>query len=375
MMSGGLDSTTVASLAARELRSGSGARLKTYSWVFEELSSCDERVYMDMVIEKWGLDASRVVGDRAWPMSSAGSTRQNLSVPLRGAYRELRDLLFDKASHAGERVLLTGEFADELYTGREEWLRDLAREGRWLTALMAVARGAGEKLVLRRRGIYGLGSGVRRLMSREALQVTFEAPPWLNPGAARRLRTSLETDREQGGEAPLRLSQHRNVFHRLSLQGALSETFDASLRGLELRRPYRDRRLVEFMLSIPAHQLFRPGWPKWILRRATKGILPEALRRRRVPTSLGALFERGLFGAGNQEIRRTLLAPDALWRELIPSEVVEGVLAADGREREIARETLAVWSCVGLELWHRSRVGAGGVGLDNEITLKKEVGA
>ncbi|HKI86754.1 MAG TPA: asparagine synthase-related protein [Thermoanaerobaculia bacterium] len=375
MMSGGLDSTTIASLAARQLRAGSGVRLKTYSWVFEELPSCDERGYMDLVIGEWRLDARRVVGDRAWPLSAGFSTVQNPNVPLRGAYRELRDLLFDQAASAGERVLLTGEFADELYTGGEDWLRDLAREHRWITAFRVSARGVGERFLLHRRGVYGLRTGVRRLFQGAAPDVTHVAPDWLTPDARRLLHDSWAGSDRESDRGAVRIRQHENVFHRLSLLGALSEAFDASLRGIELRRPYRDRRLVEFMLSVPAHQLFRPGWPKWVLRRGAEGLLPDALRRRRVPTSLEALFKRGFVGAGNERIRRTLLVPDAWWRDFLPSEVVERVLASRDGRREITRETLAVWSCVGLELWRRNRARSSGASRNNEITLSKEVRA
>ncbi len=52
LMSGGLDSTSVACLAARILAPDS---LTTFSFVFDELSECDERPYINAVQARWGI--------------------------------------------------------------------------------------------------------------------------------------------------------------------------------------------------------------------------------------------------------------------------------------------------------------------------------
>jgi asparagine synthase (glutamine-hydrolysing) len=52
--------------------------------------------------------------------------------------------------------------------------------------------------------------------------------------------------------------------------------------GLEARTPYLDYRVVEFAARLPAR--VRRGWPwqsKALLRRATRGVVPAAIRRRR----------------------------------------------------------------------------------------------
>jgi asparagine synthase (glutamine-hydrolysing) len=67
---------------------------------------------------------------------------------------------------------------------------------------------------------------------------------------------------------------------------------------LEIRRPYADRRLHEFLLAIPPEQKFTPhpesdefyAGSKQMLRRGLKGILPESIRTRIQPTHFGAVF-------------------------------------------------------------------------------------
>jgi len=62
------------------------------------------------------------------------------------------------------------------------------------------------------------------------------------------------------------------------------ECSNASRHSLELRHPYRDLRLVEYVLSIPAYQLYYHGLYKHILRKSMRGILPDLIRARRQPT-------------------------------------------------------------------------------------------
>lgn len=60
----------------------------------------------------------------------------------------------------------------------------------------------------------------------------------------------------------------------LSRGNAAETAIAANLRGLELRDPTADRRLVEFCLSIPEDQYLRDGQTRWLLRRLVGDLLP-----------------------------------------------------------------------------------------------------
>ncbi len=57
LMSGGLDSTSVACLAARML---APQPLTTISYVFDELTDCDERQYIEAVKAQWGIRSIQI---------------------------------------------------------------------------------------------------------------------------------------------------------------------------------------------------------------------------------------------------------------------------------------------------------------------------
>ncbi len=51
--------------------------------------------------------------------------------------------------------------------------------------------------------------------------------------------------------------------------------------GLELRVPYLDKELVEYVERLPAHFKVRYGTRKWIHRRVSEGLVPRALLKRK----------------------------------------------------------------------------------------------
>jgi asparagine synthase (glutamine-hydrolysing) len=53
------------------------------------------------------------------------------------------------------------------------------------------------------------------------------------------------------------------------------------LHAIDYTHPFAHRPLVEFVLSIPADVLCRPGEPRRLMRRALGDLWPPALRRRR----------------------------------------------------------------------------------------------
>jgi asparagine synthase (glutamine-hydrolysing) len=358
MMSGGLDSTAVAAMAAPRA-SERGEQLRAVSYVFDELETCDERRYIGAVVERSRLAATAVVGDGEWPLRDVDSWPRNPSTPLEGPYRRLRERVYSVAAQLGTRVLLTGEFGDELYAGGEYWLADLLREGRLASVFGGLAADRYWRANGRRPRIYSLRGAIGRALGRTSNAFTSPQRPWLTLRGAAFL--GPEEPAPNHGTRP---SQWRTLLHQSAGLGNGTEPYHAARRGLEIRRPFRDRRLIEFALAIPAHLLYRPGDSKWILRRAMRGVLPEEVRTRRHPTSLQPLFARGLGERARREAEDSLFDKDALWRPYVREEWLRETFprclsGPDGAG------LVAVWRCICVEQWRRGLVsrGLGGVGV------------
>jgi asparagine synthase (glutamine-hydrolysing) len=134
-----------------------------------------------------------------------------------------------------------------------------------------------------------------------------------------------------------------------SADNAAGESPHASRCGVEVRLPYRDRRLVEFALALPAQQLFCGGRYKVIARNAMSGLLPERVRMRTHPTVLTPLMRRGLCERESEIVDRLLRRDGTLIRRLLRDEWLD---RAASRSLRTDTEELVRWLCVAVELWH-----------------------
>ena len=353
LMSGGLDSTTVAALAARELAAAGIERpLRAVSWVFDELAESDEREYIDRLVAAYGLEAVPIVGDDAWPLRDLATWPRNPNAPLEGVYRRLMERAYAAVRAGGGVTLLTGDGGDQLYSGDAYWLRDLLGEGRIAEAGGAIWRqvsAAGGTPWLRLRA-----AGARTLGWRRAGR---PRPVWLTPAARARAAAGGEERRWRGrGRRP---EQEASLLDPRSAYAASLEVATASRAGVDVRRPFRDRRLVEFALAIPAHQLYRPGWTRWVLRQATAGLLPDPVRLRRRPTSLLPLCARGLVEREAATVESLLGAPDALWPRYVRRDWLARVFPGRLAARADGLESVVAWRCICAELWRRAATGGG----------------
>ena len=337
LMSGGLDSTSVAAVAARRLaRSGSAPPIPI-SWVFDELPECDESRFIAAVGRSIGARPVLLNGDRSWPLRGWDGWGANPSTPEENPYRLLKAAAYGAAAGLGGRVMLTGGGGDQLWTGAAWWLADLLAAGRPLAAAGELAR------ELRHKPGRALG-GVRRALGLPPVRRA-PAAAWLSH-EARRL---LAAERVGAGAASRRQERWQGLLGAREARGATIEIFHAARAGIELRHPFRDLRLVELMLGLPAHQLYRGGRKKHLLRRAMRGTLPPALVARNSVAGLAALYRRGVERREAAKVRSLLTAAEPDSRCMVGAEWRAGALT---RARS-ASEELALWQLLSLELWRR----------------------
>jgi asparagine synthase (glutamine-hydrolysing) len=80
--------------------------------------------------------------------------------------------------------------------------------------------------------------------------------------------------------------------------------------GLELRVPFVDHKLAEFLFRIPGASKLKPGLPKWLLIEALQGLLPQQVVRR-PKRGFTFPFELWLKKEMRQDMEDVLLDPSA----------------------------------------------------------------
>ena len=98
--------------------------------------------------------------------------------------------------------------------------------------------------------------------------------------------------------------------------------------GLEVRVPFCDHHLVDYVWNIPWEMKSRGGIRKQVLRDAAAGILPEDVRNRPkspYPKTHNPLFER----LAREKLRSILRRPDAPIHSLVDTQTLEDGLLRD----------------------------------------------
>ena len=122
--------------------------------------------------------------------------------------------------------------------------------------------------------------------------------------------------------------------------------------GLELRAPFADHRLVEYVGTMPASVKIRHGRQKWALREALRDDLPAGVLRRRkrgLNPPLGSWLTEG------RGLVDDLLSPRSVRaRGLFEPRAVDALRAEHAAGRR--DRSLHIWALMVLEMWFRRRV-------------------
>jgi asparagine synthase (glutamine-hydrolysing) len=350
VMSGGLDSTSLAAVAATLV---APRPLTTISYVFDELPDCDERHFIEQMQSRFALHSLLFNGDDAWPMRDWAAWTWNPETSTVNPYNLLKEGVYKQARQAGMNVLLDGEFGDNLYGRADDWLADLLVDGQIWEA---------GREIFRQAGCFGLAATLkagffrrlgRRGLNRLAGKGQFFSPqrithqPWLTPYAI----SCLEKNAASQAANPSKNGYEPNLI--LGLPAARGFSRDSSFTnrfGIEMRRPFRDRRLIEFILALPAYQLHSHCWPRYILRNAMLDLLPQEISLRQGKTSFVPLLSRG-FDRERHTVDTYLKDEHAIWRKFIRPEWLSPFWEQTVHNQPGDIKSLVLWYCVSTSAW------------------------
>lgn len=302
MLSGGLDSSSIACVA-RNLRSlqGQGA-LNTYSLVFERGSGADEIQSIRSVLNTGGFKPHFLGPELPEPFAHYESVlREQSELFLAPGLSNIRSI-YANAKANGQRVLLDGHGGDEVVSHGFGRLRELTDQGHWLK-LWREACGASRTLNVSPAAIclqlltnrFATSSHLFNSIStfsqsilpfRVRTKFTKNRTGWrqlVNEDLVQRTnlidRYSGARDTKAGDSSEL--NEHLQGIANPLIPHAF-EVLDraAGAKCIEPRYPFWDRELLLFCLGLPASQKLDNGWTRLILRHAMEGILPPAVQWR-----------------------------------------------------------------------------------------------
>ena len=274
-LSGGLDSSSVAVLAARALRRRGRPPPLAFSWLPPlggeppSPAHVPEYAHIDAVCAR---EALQVFHCALSPDDVVAVLRRD------GAYPGIQSHINEEATQRcaaerGVRVLLSGWGGDEgVSFNGAGYERHLLLSGRW-RLLLVEGRGreplrhlAGTALSLMHPDLRAsLRRGVRRLRG------VHERRWFIDPALERRTRFPTTPILQQVGTRRTQLARLQSGHLSARMEGWAAS---GARHGIEYRYPLLDRRVLEFALGLPPEQFRRGKQNRWLMRHALRPVLP-----------------------------------------------------------------------------------------------------
>ncbi|MFN2453436.1 MAG: asparagine synthase (glutamine-hydrolyzing) [Pyrinomonadaceae bacterium] len=365
LLSGGIDSSTVAALAVR----AAGETVKTFSISFAE-SSFDESTYARSVAKFLGTDhhEERLGGNLAAGLvSDIGAWMDEpLSDPsLVPTY------LLSRFTRRHVTVALGGDGGDELFAGyptyRAHNLAQLyARIPRALRR--ALVEPLARRLPVKTKNL-SFDYKVRQFIAGADEEDVARHHIWFGSFAPQQQEYLLTSDVKRATNADVYMDARRffetecdgetlvermqALDTQLYLAGDILPKVDrASMAvSLEVRAPFLDHRVAEYVAALPLNYKLRGRTSKYILKRATRGLVP-AFVGRRGKKGFGVPVAEWLKKT-LRPLARDLLAPARLRRHGLFDPHYVARLQSE-HERGQANHRKLLWTLLMFELWHES---------------------
>ncbi len=346
LLSGGVDSSTVAALAATVLRRNGGDRLRTFTVSYKggqasgpgPMRSDEDAPHARAVAEHIGSEHELIEldsGDMVDPVLRRTAVRAQQDMPV--AAPQFPASLRALCRRIGERigVVLAGEQADTVFAsfmGMDDPAVVAAPTYPWIAA------------TAHHLPPQGLGTG---LFSPDLL-TRLDVPGY----CADAYRADLARVPHLEGEDP-RDRRMREIYF-LHLQGwqefgcALDDGVSLA-GGVEVRWPYCDHELVQYLFNIP-WEMKTSGGPKCLLRAAAADLLPASVLRRapsQFPTGRDPAYAPML----KAELRRVLADPASPVLPLLDLAAVKALLAGPGEPRRAWRDLTDMEMVLQINQW------------------------
>jgi asparagine synthase (glutamine-hydrolysing) len=361
MLSGGLDSATVAASAPQPL--------PAYSALFPGDPAVDEAAGVERVRGFLGMPGVEGHFRGGSALTAAAEFTHEWELPSVSPNLFLWLPLLRRAAADGVDVLLDGEGGDELFGCARYLVADRLRAGRLPAAVRTARRlpGMGERPRARWIGralrSYGVRAGLPPALHerlRRARGAGAAGPAWLAEGTERLHRRGHDPWLWKRMAGPRWWAE---LAHALTAAGDAMGAPDQLRRegrmaGLELRHPLRDPELVDLVLSLPPELGFDPHLDRPLVRRALAGALPaETLRADRKP-AFDSLLRGAFEGADGRALSELLARPHPELARRVSAVALTRLRELPPRERPRGW-TLDMWRLATLELWLRHREDPG----------------
>jgi asparagine synthase (glutamine-hydrolysing) len=336
MLSGGIDSASVAAVSREILGVTPARQLHTFSVVADDADSCAETNNIASICRGWEGLTHQV----SLPSLRGGITLDDLKEAAwvhahpDGNSRLIPAMMYLAANRRGHRVMLDGIDGDLATYTPPRYTASLLRAGAWRVA-WAEAKHASmnntflqgkSPLSILSRSAWDAYAPTTAKWLKDMLWDSRQKNPFTNitihhglaarVGFSRRVKECRARSRRMRRQS----DQERHI-QVLTPPGIVSglEGFDteAARYGMESWHPWSDKRVIEFFVRLPVHYKVRDGWTKFPVRKTMEAQLQSHVVWNPRKEHLGAELMRRLMQDSHDETRSALRNAKAKLQEYL----------------------------------------------------------
>ena len=362
-VSGGLDSSTIASIANDMQPDGS---MMGFTGKFSQYGpKFDESRYAQAVADQKGFELKSVDITATDFMENIRKVIYHLDYPVAGP-GSFPQYMVSKLAAKDRKVVLGGQGGDEIFGGYTRYL--VAYFEQCIKAAIDGVSSNGNFVVTYESIIPNLVSlqnykpmlesfwsqGMFESMDRRYFQLVNRAPTldkeinWemLEPYSARESFANIFNGDNVKKESYFDLMTHFDF--KTLLPGLLQVEDRMSMaHGLESRVPLLDKSIVELAATMPADIKFKDGDMKHVFKQVVKQYLPEVIVNRKDKMGFPTPLNDWMSGEANDFVKDIFSSAKAQSRDFVNNKIVIENLNAEG---QYSRK---IWGLLCLEIWQQ----------------------
>jgi asparagine synthase (glutamine-hydrolysing) len=373
-LSGGLDSSSVVAMASQLMAGNSAGRSKPVTFSYTHGGCTDER-YFKAVERACNLSGIHLDLEE-YPFVAANQAASAAPSLWEPRLAELAR----RIAAIGSSVFLTGQLGDFIMGNTfddSEQVADYLQQGHLLEA-------AHEAFAWSQSLQAPIYSILWRALRTSCSSWTASTDPRISSGVcscyahvdslARKFRKRFpphELERLRAGCWRQASPGRRRRFRALSemLEARMLQAPE-TLQHISYTHPFAHRPLVEFMLTIPAGEVCRPGEPRRLMRRAFAGFLPAAILKRKSKAVYTRVYRQALVPLAAELLMRPesirLVELGYVDRQSITERLTRFVQGLDCNESQLRQLIL-------FEFWFRNRENSGHRIMDTKVAAEPGV--
>ncbi|HMG83949.1 MAG TPA: asparagine synthase (glutamine-hydrolyzing), partial [Ferruginibacter sp.] len=280
-LSGGLDSSSILSFI--NYLKGDTSATKTFSAVFPGFEK-DESPFIQSVVDKFHTDNFKIEPTVDDLINDLEKVCYHQEEPFSSSSIYIQYKVFGLAKQNNIKVLLDGQGADETLAGYHKYyhwyLQQLATKGKF-GQIHRERRSLAEKNITIDWGMKNYMAAyfyphTAVFLERKEYNKIIKSKD-INPDFVASLH-----GREWEGIRKSSINKLNDILYFNTMELGLEELLrfadrNSMAHGTEVRLPFLNHRLVEFIFSLPPNFKIQDGWTKWILRKAMDKKLPNEI--------------------------------------------------------------------------------------------------